>query len=50
MGGIVSAGLPPINRIACAPARSVSGNGRPRSIPNARFPAAAAEDMQNRPL
>jgi len=34
--------------LACA--MSSSGNGRPRSRPNARVAAAAADDMQNRPL
>ena len=29
---------------------SSTGKGRPRSMPKARLPAAAAEDMQNRPL
>ena len=33
-----------------APAMSASGNGRPRSMPNAFIAAAAADDMQNRPL
>ncbi len=49
-GGIVSAMLEPTRRIASVSATSDSGNGSPRSTPNARFPAAAAEDMQNRPL
>lgn len=49
-GGIVSAGFAPASSTAPAFARSVTGNGRPRSMPNARSPAAAAEDMQNRPL
>ena len=43
-------GLPPTSRIACAPPRSVSGKGSPRSMPKAALPAAAAEDMQKRPL
>ena len=49
-GGIVSAGLPPTNSSALVSAMSDRGNGRPRSMPNARFPAVADEDMQNRPL
>ncbi len=49
-GGMVSAGLPPTSSTASACAMSASGNGRPRSTPNARFTAVAAEDMQNRPL
>ena len=49
-GGMVSAGLLPTSSIASASAMSASGNGSPRSMPNARFAAAAAEDMQNRPL
>jgi hypothetical protein len=49
-GGIVSARLLPTSRIAAAEGRSDSGNGSPRSMPNPRIPAAAAEDMQNRPL
>ena len=49
-GGMVSAGLEPTSRIASASAMSASGNGSPRSMPNARLPAVAAEDMQNRPL
>ena len=49
-GGIVSAGLEPTSSTTSASATSGSGNGRPRSIPNARFAAAAADDMQNRPL
>ncbi len=49
-GGIVSAGLEPTSRIACACAMSASGNGSPRSMPNARLDAVAADDMQNRPL
>ncbi len=50
IGGIVSAGLEPAIRMASAPGMSASGNGRPRSMPNARRPAAAAEAMQKRPL
>lgn len=49
-GGIVSATLPPASRTAPDAARSVTGPGSPRSIPNARADAAAADDMQNRPL
>ena len=49
-GGIVSAGLAPTSSIACASAMSASGNGSPRSMPNARLAAVAADDMQNRPL
>ena len=49
-GGIVSAALLPTSRMASAPAMSESGKGSPRSMPNARVPAAAADDMQNRPL
>jgi len=47
---MVSAGLDPTSRTAAASAMSESGNGSPRSIPKARLPAVAAEDMQNRPL
>jgi hypothetical protein len=36
--------------MASAVSTSVIGTGRPRSMPNARFSAAAADDMQNRPL
>jgi hypothetical protein len=50
MGGMVSAALLPTKRMVCASAISASGNGRPRSMPNALIEAAAAEDMQNRPL
>ena len=49
-GGMVSAGLAPTSRIAAALAMSDSGNGSPRSTPNARLPAVADEDMQKRPL
>jgi hypothetical protein len=49
-GGIVSARLLPTSRIVSAPGISASGNGSPRSIPNALTDAAAADDMQNRPL
>jgi hypothetical protein len=49
-GGIVSAGLAPTSRMVCALGMSSSGNGNPRSMPNAREAAAAADDMQNRPL
>ncbi len=49
-GGMVSAALLPASRMTSAPAMSATGNGSPRSRPNARSPAAAAEDMQNRPL
>ncbi|GAA3030185.1 hypothetical protein GCM10017559_66000 [Streptosporangium longisporum] len=49
-GGMVSATFPPASSTASARARSVIGNGRPRSMPKARPVAAAAEDMQNRPL
>ena len=49
-GGIVSATFVPRRRIVDAPSRSSSGNGSPRSTPNARLPAAAADDMQYRPL
>ncbi len=38
------------SRTTSASATSVTGTGRPRSSPNARFCAAAADDMQNRPL
>jgi hypothetical protein len=50
IGGIVSAGLVPTGRIASVCAISCIGNGMPRSIPNARSPAAAADAMQKRPL
>src|SRR2546426_493745 len=49
-GGMVSAALPPTRSTASAWAMSSSGNGRPRSSPKARSEAAAAEDMQKRPL
>jgi hypothetical protein len=49
-GGIVSAGFAPTSRIASARAMSATGKGSPRSIPNARVAAAAADDMQKRPL
>ena len=49
-GGMVAAGLEPTRRIASDSARSASGNGNPRSIPNALLQAVAADDMQNRPL
>jgi hypothetical protein len=49
-GGMVAATLEPSSRIVDAPSRSDTGNGSPRSTPNARFPAAAADDMQKRPL
>ena len=49
-GGIVSAGLLPTSSTQSASPRSLKGNGMPRSTPKARFPAAAAEDMQKRPL
>ena len=49
-GGMVAARLAPTSRIASAPAMSASGNGSPRSTPKARLEAAAADDMQNRPL
>jgi hypothetical protein len=49
-GGMVAAGLEPTSRIASAPAMSASGKGSPRSMPNARLDAVAADDMQNRPL
>ncbi len=50
IGGMVSAGLLPTIRIVSAPGMSSSGNGRPRSSPSARIPAAAPDAMQNRPL
>ncbi len=49
-GGMVSAGLLPTRTTTSAAAMSLSGNGMPRSSPNARLAAPAAEDMQNRPL
>ena len=49
-GGMVSAGLLPTSSTTSASAMSANGNGIPRSTPNARVAAAAAEDMQNRPL
>ena len=49
-GGIVSAGFAPTRTTTSARPRSSSGNGSPRSTPKARMPAAAADDMQNRPL
>ena len=47
---MVSATFAPASSTVSATARSETGNGSPRSTPNARIPAAAAEDMQNRPL
>ncbi|GHG59998.1 hypothetical protein GCM10018980_48300 [Streptomyces capoamus] len=49
-GGIVSAGLDPTRITHPVLGTSSSGNGSPRSRPNALVPAAAADDMQNRPL
>ena len=49
-GGIVSPTFEPRSSTVSAVSRSVSGKGRPRSMPNARFAAAAADDMQKRPL
>jgi hypothetical protein len=49
-GGIASAGLAPTSSTVRASAMSATGNGRPRSTPNDRFDAVAADDMQNRPL
>ena len=50
IGGIVSLTFAPTSRMASAMAMSDTGKGRPRSSPNARSPAAAADDMQKRPL
>jgi hypothetical protein len=47
---MVSAAFPPTSKIASAAAMSVIGPGSPRSIPKDRLAAAAAEDMQKRPL
>ncbi len=47
---MVAATFDPSSRIVRASSRSVTGKGRPRSIPKARLDAAAADDMQNRPL
>lgn len=49
-GGMVAAGLDPTSKIVFASARSASGKGSPRSMPNARLLAVAAELMQKRPL
>ena len=49
-GGSVSAAFEPASRTTSAPGMSATGNGNPRSMPNARVCAAAALDMQNRPL
>ena len=49
-GGMVSAGLAPTSSSTSASARSATGNGSPRSIPNVRVDAAAADDMHQRPL
>ena len=46
MGGIVSAQFDPQSIRAFAFAMSETGNGRPRSMPKARFWPAAAEAMQ----
>ena len=43
-GGIVCATLEPSSRIVSAAPRSATGKGSPRSRPNARVPAAAADD------
>jgi len=45
-GGMVSAQFAPHSKSALVRAMSATGNGRPRSIPNARFCPAAAEAMQ----
>ncbi len=47
---MVSAGFAPTSSTTSASARSVIGNGNPRSTPKAAVEAAAADDMQNRPL
>lgn len=47
---MVSARLEPTRITHPVFGMSSSGNGSPRSRPNARVPAAAADDMQKRPL
>jgi hypothetical protein len=47
---MASAGFAPTSSTVRASATSASGNGRPRSMPSARFAAVAALDMQKRPL
>ena len=46
IGGRVSAQFEPQSMTVSASAMSLTGNGSPRSIPNALFCPAAAEDMQ----
>ena len=49
-GGIVSARLEPTSTSTSVRSTSASGKGSPRSIPNARLAADAADDMHQRPL
>ncbi len=46
IGGIVSAEFPPHSSSVLVRAMSLTGNGMPRSMPNALFWPAAADDMQ----
>ena len=46
IGGMVSAQFEPHSISALVSAMSATGNGKPRSMPKARFCPAAAEDMQ----
>ena len=49
-GGMVSARFEPTSTSTSVCSMSASGNGSPRSTPNARLPADAADDMHHRPL
>jgi hypothetical protein len=49
-GGMVSARFDPTRITQPDFGMSSSGKGSPRSRPNALMPAAAADDMQKRPL
>ena len=46
IGGSVSAEFAPTRTTSEACSMSATGNGSPRSTPNARLPPAAPEDMQ----
>ena len=50
VSGIVSAANHPTTTTATPTSRSLTGKASPRSTPKARLDAAAADDMQNRPL
>ena len=49
-GGMVSARLEPTSTSTSVCSTSANGKGRPRSSPNARLEAVAADDMHQRPL